>query len=239
MTEYDKIFAALKHPTRRQILLENKGEMSFTDIQNAVGLEDTGLLSYHLKELEALVKQSARGKYSLSEIGEASIGLFRKVERQKELSSLAVQNYFEKLIGKIFFFLIITGIASMALLSADIYLSIQSIFASSNLSERVIVASVASLLGMVFGAVLFVFYDQHYFSKSLRTNTVHSIMFAVFISLLSVCSTLVTSSFELRTIGSESVPWLISILRVLLFLGSVPIITYLVNRVKKKHFSKF
>ncbi|NWG10591.1 helix-turn-helix transcriptional regulator, partial [Candidatus Bathyarchaeota archaeon] len=47
--EYDVIFAALKHPVRRQILLflEQKGEASFTEIQKAVSIDDTGLISYH------------------------------------------------------------------------------------------------------------------------------------------------------------------------------------------------
>jgi len=66
--DYDEIFAALRHPVRRQILflLEDKGELSFTEIQNTLGLNDTGLISYHLKELATLVEQSKRGKYSLS-----------------------------------------------------------------------------------------------------------------------------------------------------------------------------
>jgi len=36
--EYDRIFATLKHPIRRQILLllEEKGEASFTEIQKAI-----------------------------------------------------------------------------------------------------------------------------------------------------------------------------------------------------------
>ena len=50
--EYDEIFAALKHPIRRRILLllEEQGEASFTDIQKAVDIPDTGLVSSHLKE---------------------------------------------------------------------------------------------------------------------------------------------------------------------------------------------
>jgi len=62
--------SSLKHPVRRQILLllEEKGEASFTEIQKAVGVNDTGLLSYHLKELGTLVEQSERGKYDLSEM---------------------------------------------------------------------------------------------------------------------------------------------------------------------------
>ena len=45
--EYDKIFAALKHPVRRQILLylDERGEVSFTQIQSILGIDDTGLVS--------------------------------------------------------------------------------------------------------------------------------------------------------------------------------------------------
>jgi DNA-binding transcriptional ArsR family regulator len=60
--EYDEIFTALKHPVRRQILLfiEEKTEASFTQIQSMLGVEDTGLISYHLKELSPLLEQSER-----------------------------------------------------------------------------------------------------------------------------------------------------------------------------------
>ena len=88
-SEHDAIFTALKHPVRRQVLLllEQKGEESFTEIQEAIGTNDTGLISYHLKELVPLVEQTARGKYCLSEIGQTSIVLFRKVEREKQRTS--------------------------------------------------------------------------------------------------------------------------------------------------------
>jgi DNA-binding transcriptional ArsR family regulator len=81
--EYDEIFAALKHPVRLQILLflEERGEASFTQVQGAVGIEDTGLMSYHLKELAPLVEQSERGKYRLSEVGQAGWRFFQRVER--------------------------------------------------------------------------------------------------------------------------------------------------------------
>ena len=245
-TEYDKIFAALKHPIRRQILLllEDKGEMSFTGIQNAVGIEDTGLLSYHLKELESLVRQSARGKYSLSEVGEASMALFRKVEREKQLSSLTVQNYFEKLIGKIVFLSLIVGVTLMAPLSADIYLSVQNIYASSVSMEQIIVMFLAGFLGMILGAVLFVFYDRHYYSKNTRTNIVHSIIFAICVSVLSIFSAYMNYRFELETlylkpISGSSVTWPVSILRTAAFISSAPVISYLISRRMKRYLSKF
>ncbi|MGD6933805.1 MAG: ArsR/SmtB family transcription factor [Candidatus Bathyarchaeia archaeon] len=58
--QYDEIFTALKHPVRRQILLfiDAKGEASFTEIQQETSINDTGLMSYHLKGLAALVEQS-------------------------------------------------------------------------------------------------------------------------------------------------------------------------------------
>lgn len=236
-TGYDKIFAALKHPLRRQILLllEDKGEMSFTGIQNAVGLEDTGLLSYHLKELESLVRQSARGKYSLSEVGEASMALFRKVEREKHLSSLAVQSYFEKSIGKIVFLFFMVGITLMAPLSVDsIYLSVQNLVSASLLTEQIIVMFLVSFLGMMFGAILFAFYDRHYYSKSIKTNVVHSTIFAIGISLLLISSAYITYSFELETMSVSNMTWLVSILRTVSFVASTPIITYSINRLMRR-----
>jgi len=244
--EYDRIFAALKHPIRRQILLllEDKGEMSFTDIQNAVGLEDTGLLSYHLKELESLVRQSARGKYSLSEVGEASMALFRKVERERQLSSLTVQNYFGKLIGKIFFLFLIVGVTLMAPLSADIYLSVQNIYASSVPTEQIIVMFLVGFIGMSFGAILFAFYDRHYYSKNIRTNVVHSMIFAIGISILSTFSAYMNYRFELETlylkpINGSSVTWPLSILRTTAFVCSASIISYLISRWMKRSFARF
>jgi hypothetical protein len=64
--EYNEIFAALKHVVQRQILLnlEELGEASIAAVQTAVGNEDTGLMSYDLKELVPLVNQSERSKYS-------------------------------------------------------------------------------------------------------------------------------------------------------------------------------
>lgn len=64
--EDNGIFAALKHVVQRQILiyLEELGEASFAAVQAAVGIEDTGLMSYDLKEFVPLVGQSEWSKYS-------------------------------------------------------------------------------------------------------------------------------------------------------------------------------
>jgi DNA-binding transcriptional ArsR family regulator len=226
--EYDRIFAALKHPLRRQILLllEEKGEISFTDIQKAVGVNDTGLLSYHLKELGALVEQSERGKYELSEIGRASMALFWKVEREKRASDGAIRNYFERIVGEIVFLFLIVGATFMAPLSADIYLSAQTVFSSSLTTQMIVLVFLTSLLGMVFGSILFLFYDRHYFAKNPKTNAVHSLLFAVGIALMSTYLAYISYQFEMVTANGNNFALWFSILRAAAFLGITPIATY-------------
>lgn len=168
--DYDEIFAALKYPVRRQILLllEDKGEVSFTEIQNALGLNDTGLISYHLKELATLVEQSRRGKYSLSEVGCASLTLFRKVEMEKDKTSKAVHRELEKLLGEAVFLFFIFGGTLMVPLSVDITLSV-GLVGRSNLSlGQVLASNFVGLLGMLLGVLLFIFYDRHYFTRNLK-----------------------------------------------------------------------
>jgi DNA-binding transcriptional ArsR family regulator len=225
--DYDRIFAALKHPIRRQILLllEEKGEATFTEIQKAVGVNDTGLLSYHLKELGILLEQSERGKYALSDIGRASMVLFRKVEREKRASESATQNHLERIVGEIVFLFFIVGVTFLAPLSVDIYLSVQTVF-SSSLANQIVLTFLASLLGMIFGAILLLFYDRHYFSKNPRTNAVHSLLFAVAISLMSTYSAYVSYQFEMASANGSSIPFWISILRALSFLGITPVLAY-------------
>jgi len=237
--EYDAIFAALKHPVRRRILLllDEKGEVSFTDIQNAVSVNDTGLMSYHLKELAPLVEQSKRGKYRLSEIGQTSIVLFRKVEKERQRSSAVVRKELEKSIGKIVFLFFIVSVTLMAPLSVDIYVSVQNLHATPNLSLGYMVGMyLVGLSGMIFGIILFVFYDRHYFSKNVKTNVIHSTIFAIGISLLSIFSAYMIHRFEQAILPSNSgVTWLSSTLRTVSFLASTPLVTYNISKLMKRH----
>jgi DNA-binding transcriptional ArsR family regulator len=117
--EYDEIFTALKHPVRRQILLfiEREGEASFTEIQQETSIGDTGLMSYHLKELASLLEQPKRGKYSLSEVGQAGVELFRKVERERQKSSTIVRGEIERfLVDSIKRSVLLLGIVGLTVL---------------------------------------------------------------------------------------------------------------------------
>jgi len=241
-SDYDSIFAALKNPIRRQILLllEQKGEASFTDIQNSVGINDTGLLSYHLNELNLLVEQSSRGKYHLSEIGQTSMVLFRKVEREQERTSKKVRSEIERYVGKVFFIFPIVAITWMIPLSVDILISVESIYASNLSLWQLAGLHLVGFSGMIVGLVLFVFYDRHYYSKNLKTNLIHATVFAVGTSLLVLLTFSSTHNFAQATLAMTGTAsnignqWIMVILRTASFLATAPLVTYGIDKLAKR-----
>ena len=79
--EVSKVLAVLAHPLRREILsnLDEKGELSFTDIMNAIKV-DTGKLSFHIRNLDGFIEQTEVGKYKLTRMGEHAISLVKDLE---------------------------------------------------------------------------------------------------------------------------------------------------------------
>jgi DNA-binding transcriptional ArsR family regulator len=242
--DYDIIFAALKNPMRRQILvlLEQKGEATFTDIQNALNVTDTGLLSYHLKELGVLVCQSSRGKYSLSEIGQTSMALFNKVEKDKEQTRKIVQKEVDSYINAHFKeSLILIGfvVASLcAPLAVDIFVSVNIIV------DRIQLWQIALLQLVAFSDVtlclaLFSRYNR-YKTKSQKNSIIRTTLFAVAISAVLFLSGFSTYNFTQQTTAmapnptdSSQLLLTITILRVVAYLASAPLIAYAVNKKTK------
>lgn len=76
-----KIFSVLSHPLRRAILLNlsEKGELSFTDLMNALNV-DTGKLSFHIRNLEDFLEQTSTSKYRVTRLGENAIGLINDLK---------------------------------------------------------------------------------------------------------------------------------------------------------------
>ena len=92
---YSVIYSALKHPIRRKILrMLSDEQLSYTQMLKELDL-DTGHLNYYLESLGELVLKSDEGKYRLSEMGQAAIGLMKKVEdraaQEKEITWLKQQ----------------------------------------------------------------------------------------------------------------------------------------------------
>lgn len=239
--EYDEIFSALKHPVRRQILLfiEDKGEVSFSEIQDATGISDTGLMSYHLKELAPLVEQSKRGKYNLSEVGQAGVELFRKVERERQKSSTVVRNEVEKFLAdsvkSAMFFLGIVGLTLLVPMSVDILMSVEGVLNNGYSSFQLAGLFMLNLIVMVAGVVLFVVYDRHYYSKKFKTSLIHSAAYAIAVSVVSSLTFYQIYSFnqtalDIQPYATENLSLLSGFLRVAIFLACTPAIAYGLNR---------
>ncbi len=242
--EYDEIFAALKHPVRRQILLflEERGEASFTQIQNAVDIEDTGLMSYHLKEIGPLVEQSKRGKYRLSEVGQAGTELFQRVERERHRSSVTVRTEIEKWLNetivKSVLLAFLFAFTFSVPVTIDILMSVQSAYESSSLLQLASMFMV-SFFGMVFGVVLFTVYYRHYFSKSVKANVVYSTSFAAVITIVSSWVFYQIYSFSQSTLSVSALvdrgaPWQFGVLRAVCFMASAPAVAYAISKARKK-----
>ena len=238
--EYDEIFAALKHPVRRQILLflEERGEVSFTQIQNAVGIEDTGLMSYHLKELAPLVEQSERGKYRLSEVGQAGAELFQRVERERQRSSVAVRTELDKYLSEtIVKSVLLLGILAFALgvsMTVDILVSVQGIL--EDLSAFWLLGMfLISFFGMFFSVALFAVYYRHYHSKSAKSIILYSTSFAVAVTLVSSFTFYQMYLFGAGSAAGSGIPWQFGVLRAGFFMASAPAVAYAVSKVRKRH----
>lgn len=187
--QYDQIFAALKHPIRRQILmmLEEKGEASFTEIQNTTCLEDTGLLSYHLKELAPMINQSERGKYRLSNVGLASMALFHRVERDEQNAYETFRVNVGMFIKEVFVLSAVACITLLPLVVFGVWFKAPYYAYTGELGRSVgwiLISSELTCLGMLFGAIGFVLYDRHYYSKKVKTNVLHTLFFALGIGCL-------------------------------------------------------
>jgi uncharacterized RDD family membrane protein YckC len=76
-----RILSGLSHPLRREILLNlhEKGELSFTDLLNALNV-DTGKLSFHIRSLAGFLEQTPAGKYKLSGLGRNAILFIKDIE---------------------------------------------------------------------------------------------------------------------------------------------------------------
>lgn len=88
---YSTIFAALKHPIRRRILrMLSEKPLSFTEILNSL-LMNSPQLSFHIRSLKELIKQTDDGKYSLSTFGKAACYLMGIVEEPKRTVATMIQ----------------------------------------------------------------------------------------------------------------------------------------------------
>jgi len=98
------VFKTLSHQKRRDILrvIGEKREVTFTEIKNSIGTENSHSISYQLNALNYLISQK-EGKYQLSELGQDTYHLICKTTElsrsnttiriiRKDLSALIISN---------------------------------------------------------------------------------------------------------------------------------------------------
>ena len=82
-----EIFKSLGHEIRRQIIkaIGSEKKLTFTEIKDAVGSNDSSSLSYHLRNLQDFLAQKS-GKYFLTKIGLAAFNLLTKTDQSVKLT---------------------------------------------------------------------------------------------------------------------------------------------------------
>jgi hypothetical protein len=194
-------------------------------------------MSYHLKELAPLVEQSERGKYRLSEVGQAGTELFQRVERERRGTRATVRSEIEKWLGET----IVKGVLLALLLgftwsvsvTVDILLSVQSFTGVSLL--QLVGMFLVSFFGMVFGVVLFSVYYRHYHSKDPKANIKYTTIFAATITVASSLVFYQLYSFSQATLNPgalvhSGVPWQFGVLRAVGFLATAPAVAYAISK---------
>ena len=80
----DTLHKILKDKTRVKIilLLQEKGNLSYTDLMKALEITNTGKMNYHLKILAALLSKNEAGQYTLSEKGKLASKLLHEFPRE-------------------------------------------------------------------------------------------------------------------------------------------------------------
>jgi uncharacterized RDD family membrane protein YckC/DNA-binding transcriptional ArsR family regulator len=126
-----RILSVLAHPLRREILalLNEKGECSFTDIMNSLGL-DTGKLSFHVRSLAGLVEQTSSGKYRLNKMGENAVRLVMELQawatemNVQERNSLPLASLKKRIYAFLIDFTVVAAVFTAAALIGSVFSSI-------------------------------------------------------------------------------------------------------------------
>jgi predicted transcriptional regulator len=73
----ESLHKILKDEKRRKIirLLNEKGSQGYTELLNALGIDSTGKLNYHLKILNELITKREDGQYVLTDKGKLAFNL--------------------------------------------------------------------------------------------------------------------------------------------------------------------
>lgn len=124
-----RILTVLSHPLRREILiiLNEKGECSFTELMNALSV-DTGKLSFHIRNLLCLIEQTPSGKYALNKLGENAVRLVMDLEVwasemnvQERINSIPLASLRKRTYAFLIDFTVVVGVFAAASLMTSVF----------------------------------------------------------------------------------------------------------------------
>ena len=83
--DFESLSDALKHTTRRRIILAlyERKSMSYVDLMSFVEVTNTGKFNYHLKILGDLIEKDQDGRYRLTEKGRMAAQLLKKFPEKR------------------------------------------------------------------------------------------------------------------------------------------------------------
>jgi hypothetical protein len=83
--DFGSLSDVLRHPVRRKIILAlfERGNLSYVDLMNSIGVSNTGKFNYHLKLLGDLISKDRDGRYFLTEKGRIAAQLLQKFPEKK------------------------------------------------------------------------------------------------------------------------------------------------------------
>ena len=170
--------------------------------------------------------------------------LFNKVEKEQVRTRKIVQKEVDTYLSNHFKASVI--LAALVLgtfcipLSADILVSVHTMINTLPLWQF-IVLQLAAFSSAVLCLTLFVWYDRCYYSKSLKTNLIHTTLFAVVISLVVLLTGFSAYNFTQATIeispittDSNEIFLITMILKTIAYLATAPLIVYAFNKQTKR-----
>lgn len=151
-----------------------------------------------------------------------------------------------KFILALLYFYGVLSVTLVVTFSADIYVSVQLIYASSVSLASIIGLYAVSLLSMYLGVSLFAFFDRAHSSRVVKTNIFHSILYTLVIVFILSLHAHVQRSFTQNTLALTALPieenlsvvWQMTIARIILFALGSPFITYFTCTVSARYTQK-
>jgi len=95
------VYSVLSHPIRRKIIeLVAENDVSFTELMQELGLNETGTLTFHLRQMERALEKTADAKYRLSELGRIAHSLSAEGEKSIGLRKFSPTEEIKKTVTK-------------------------------------------------------------------------------------------------------------------------------------------